>query len=106
MRAWDAPPDAIAKAQALADVAPPEAKPFYLWLDNARSFDLFTRVRTQWRYAGGMSVQRIGLSYEGVHAHLQINVPRRYHRALMQDLQAMELAVLQADHELRQQKEK
>lgn len=105
MRAWGAPPEAIAKAQALAEVAAPEAKPYYLWHDNARAFELFLAVRSQWVYAGGMTLQRTGLNYAGVLAHLQINVPRRYHRALMQDLQAMELAVLGADAELRQQRE-
>lgn len=104
MRAWGAPPEVLAKAQAQAEVAPPEAKTFYVWLDNARSFELFTCVRSQWMYAGGFAVQRTGLNYAGVQAHLQINVPRRFHRALMHDLQAMELAVLQADAELRKQK--
>ncbi len=105
MRAMGAPPQAIAQAQALAEVAPPEARPYCLWHDNARAFELFLAVRTQWVYAGGMAVQRIGLNYAGVLAHLQINVPRRYHRALMQDLQAMEAAVLIADAELRKQRE-
>ncbi len=105
MRAWGAPPEAIAKAQALAEVAPPEAKPYYLWHDNARAFELFLAVRSQWVYVSGMAVQRVGLNYAGVHAHLQINVPRRFHRALMQDLQAMEVAVLGADAELRKQRE-
>lgn len=105
MQAWGAPPEAIAKAQALAAVAPPEEKPYYLWHDNARAFELFLAVRSQWVYAGGMAVQRIGLSYEGVRAYLLINVPRRFHRALMHDLQAMEVAVLGADAELRKQQE-
>lgn len=104
MRAWGASAEEIAKVQAVAAAAEPSDKPFGLWRDNDRPFQLFTNLRTQWVYAG-MEGRRMGLNYAGVQAHLDIHIPRRRHRCLMADLQLMELAVLQADAELRQEKE-
>ena len=105
MRAWDAPPDQIARVQAIAQQVAPEHKAFGIWHDNARTFDCFHSLRTQWTFAGGMVPQRVGLNYAGVQAYLAMNQPRRFHRSLMQDLQLMEIAVLQADAELRQERE-
>lgn len=118
MRAWGASPEDLAKAQALADEADPQdEKPFQLWPENAEPWAVFFALRTQWSYvttgatggalAGGvLTVTRVGLRYESVCAWLETHVPRRgKRRSLMNDLQAMELAVLQADAELRAEKE-
>lgn len=106
MRAWGAPAHEIARVQAIAAAAAPraDAQPFGIWRDNAAPLQLFLDVRTQWVYVG-MEGRRMGLNYAGVQAHLDIRIPRRKHRALMTDLQVMELAVLQADTEIRKQKE-
>lgn len=106
MRAWNAPPEEIAKVQAVAAAArdQADARPFALWRENALSFHHFHEVRTQWVYAG-MEGRRMGLNYAGVHAHLETHAPRRKRRSLMADVQLMEKAVLQADAELRQKKE-
>lgn len=105
MRAQGAPPEDIARVQAIAQQAEPEHKAFGIWRDNARTFECFHNLRTQWTFAGSMVPQRMGLNYAGVQAYLALNQPRRFHRSLMQDLQLMEIAVLQADAELRQQRE-
>ena len=108
MRAWDAPADQIARVQAIAQTAAPEHKPFGIWRDNARTFDCFHGLRTQWTYVSvpvgiGVTVsQRVGLNYGAVQSYLELTQPRRFHRSLMQDLHLMEIAVLQADAELRQ----
>lgn len=117
MRAWGASPADLAKAQALADeAAPQDDKPYLLWPENAVPWAAFCALRTQWSYVttgatggamGGsvLTVTRVGLRYEAVCAWLETNVPRRKRRSLMTDLQAMEVAVLQADAELRAEKE-
>ena len=107
MRAWGASPDDLAKAQALADdAAPKEETAYLLWPENQEPWEVFNAVRTQWMYVGAMQARRIGFRYEGVTAWLETHIPRRkQRRSLMNDLQAMELAVLQADQELRAEKE-
>ena len=107
MRAWGAKADDLARAQTLADAAAPDDdKPFELWPENADSLNVFRALGTQWIYAGEMQPRRVGMRYEGVIAWLENHIPRRKkRRSLMNDLQAMELAVLQADRELRAEKE-
>lgn len=106
MRAWGAPAEDIARVQAQIDsqaAAAPQVQPFPLWPENARPMAHFLALRTQWVYAGGMVPQRVGFAYQGVQAYLADHVPRHRHRkALWADLQAMEIAVLQADAERRQ----
>lgn len=114
MRDMGAPPEQIAKAQALAAAAAPpqRPRPFGVWHDNTRAVNTFVALRTQWVYVAvpvGMGVtvpHRSGLKYEGVRAYLLTAEPRRRHRSLLQDLQTMELAVLQADAEIRKKQEK
>lgn len=104
MQRMGAPPDAVARAQALAEAAPPEEEAFGVYAENLPSVNAFTDLRTQWRHAG-MHGQRMGLDYAGVSAWLDLFIRPRRRRALMADLMVMESAVLKADQEKREKEE-
>lgn len=106
MEAMGAPPEDVeaVRAQVMAE-APPEApEAFGVYADNLPTVSAFLALRTQWNYAG-MVGQRTGFNYAGVSAWLQAHIKPRRRRALFNDLQVMEHAVLQADHEQRKNQE-
>lgn len=78
---------------------------FGVHADNLPVVQAFLAVSTQWQYAG-MPGQRVGFCYAGVSAWLDRFIHRRKRRALMHDLQVMERAVLAADQEKRDKKER
>lgn len=82
-----------------------EPAAFGVYADNLPVVAAFEALRTQWQYAG-MAGQRMGLCYAGVNAWLDRFIHRRKRRALMHDLQVMERAVLVADQEQRDKKER
>lgn len=106
MEAFGAPAEDIeaVRAQVLADAQPEEPEAFGVYAENLPTVSAFLALRTQWNYAG-MVGQRTGFNYAGVSAWLQQNIKPRRRRALFNDLQVMEHAVLQADYELRKQNE-
>lgn len=105
MRAYGAPPEAIASAQALAEAAPvPVQEGFGVYADNLAAVNSFAALRTQWQYAG-QAGQRMGLNYAGVSAWIDRFIRPRHRRALMADLQLMESAVLLLDQEQREKEE-
>jgi hypothetical protein len=71
----------------------PEQRPenFEVWEENWPVLDLFLRVQTQWRT--GMNGP-IGLDYGAVAWVLRLTAEEATHRALLEDLQIMEGAVL------------
>ncbi len=67
------------------------ADDFEVWEENWPVVDLFLRVQTQWRT--GMSGV-VGLDYTAVAWVLRLIAEEANHRALLEDLQIMEGAVL------------
>ena len=134
MEAWGAPPEQIAAVYARieADKAPKPQETFGVYAENMPAAQAFLDLRTQMngdeltvvmpfadRLIGnpmlpalhggviaGFNGQRTGLNYAAVLDWLALFYPKtKTRQQLMKDLQLMELAVLQADHELRQQEE-
>lgn len=103
--ASDADIQALRARLGLHTTAPQEGHAFGVHADNLPVVQAFLAVRTQWQYAG-MAGQRMGLCYAGVNAWLDRFIHRRKRRALMHDLQVMERAVLAADQEQRDKKER
>lgn len=64
---------------------------FEVWEENWESVELFLRVQTQWRV--GMNGP-VGLDYGAVAWVLKLTAEEPNHRALLEDLQVMESAVL------------
>ena len=82
-------------AAALGIAPPPtqntQADVCEVWEDNWEVLELFMRVQTQWRV--GMNGP-IGLDYMAVAWVLKLTTDEAKHRALLEDLQIMEGAVL------------
>lgn len=76
----------------------PEKQLFGVWEENAGSVVMFTRLQTQWNVVQGGFV---GLNYQSVEFLLKIHGVENQ-SAMMEDLQAMEIAALQV---LNQRKE-
>jgi hypothetical protein len=75
-------------------------QPLYLWPCNVRSWLLFQKVQTQWHTDQGIPV---GLDYSRVKSALSmLGVKRRDRCELFEDIQAMELATLNAWNERRE----
>lgn len=109
MEAYGASAAQIEAVRARIDAARPadqaDHSSFGVHADNLPVVQAFLAVSTQWQYAG-MAGQRMGLCYAGVNAWLDRFIHRRKRRALMHDLQVMERAVLAADQEQRDKKER
>ena len=90
-------------AARLADQA--DHSNFGVYAENLPVVQAFLALSTQWQYAG-MAGQRMGFCYAGVIAWLELFVHRRKRRAVMHGLQVMERAVLVADQEHRDKKER
>lgn len=98
--------DAVrARIDADATAAPAEGETFGVYAENLPVVEAFEALCTQWQYAG-MAGQRMGFCYAGVCAWLDLFVHRRKRRAVMHGLQVMERAVLVADQEQRDKKER
>lgn len=78
---------------------------FAVYAENFPVVVAFQALSTQWQYAG-MAGQRMGFCYAGVSAWIDRFIHRRKRRAFMSDLQVMERAVLAADQEQRDKKER
>lgn len=106
MRAFGAPAHEIERAaQLIEDKAhASEQANFEIHHDNLRSVRAWQRISTQWQYAG-MSGVRVGLNYAAVVAWVQLQIPRRWRRSVMSDLELMERAALQALQEIRAEEE-
>lgn len=68
----------------------PERAFFGVWEDNVEALSMFLRLQTQWVAAGA---GLIGLNYQS--AEFLIKIHGAEPLAMMDDLQAMELAALQ-----------
>lgn len=107
MEAWGAPPEQIAAVYARieADRAPKEQETFGVYAENMPVAQAFMDLRTQW-VRTGFNGQRTGLNYAAVISWLALFFHRtKTRQQLMKDLQLMEMAVLQADHELKKEEE-
>lgn len=106
MEAMGAPAEDIeaVRAQVLAEAPPEEPEAFGVYADNWITVCAFQAVRTQWVYAG-IQGQRVGFNYSAVLDWVKAHIKPRRRRALFNDLQVMERAVLQADHEQRKNNE-
>lgn len=93
-----------AKLDAEAKGAAPADESFGVHADNWAAVLAFQALGPRWQYAG-LQGQRIGLDWGGVEAWIDRHCRRRQRRALSFDLQTMERAVLQADHEQREKEE-
>ncbi len=109
MEAWGVSAEDLDKVRARIDAAatapPAEGETFGVYAENLPVVTAFEDLRTQWQYAG-MAGQRMGLCYAGVCAWLDLFVHRRKRRTVMHGLQVMERAVLVADQEQRDKKER
>lgn len=107
MRAFGAPPEDIARAEALLALAEQEGAGdvFLVDADNWLAVQLFLDLQGQWEWLalpmGG--VVRTSLPAERVAAYLDKTLPRRRHRRLMRDIALMANAALDAERELREQ---
>lgn len=81
-----------APAEMIAAASPdPEAQLFGVWEENADTMVMFLRLQTQWHViAGGF----IGLNYQSAEFLIKIHGVADA-AAMMDDLQAMEIAALQ-----------
>lgn len=102
MRAFGAPAQEIERAAQLIEdkVSAAEQADFEVHHDNIRSVRAWQRISTQWLFAG-MDGVRVGLNYAGVVPWVQLQIPRRWQRSVMADIELMERAALQALHEIR-----
>lgn len=74
-----------------------------VWPENWAVWEFFMRAQTQWCYAGGGMgpAARVALNYVGVEAVARLRgVPHEQLQGWADALNVIELAVLQADHEL------
>lgn len=87
-------------ADAPAVSAPTE---FFLWPENAQSFEVFCAVQTQWDSrmvgvaafgVGSMRSEVCGLKYPGVDVVLRHRVERKRRAEVLSDIQIMERAAL------------
>ncbi|WP_194720824.1 DUF1799 domain-containing protein [Noviherbaspirillum malthae] len=80
---------------------PQQSSAFEVWEENWESFLFFDSVRTQWVYVSGLAGGvRVGLDYGRVEATMRMEgIPRKKHKALLDDLRIMEFAVLKYDGE-------
>ena len=69
-----------------------ELRPWHLWPENLPTWQLWSRLQTQWR-RGGDAGRITGLDYGGVWAVLH-GLRVRHPREVFEHLQAMERAVL------------
>mgnify|MGYP000971051948 CR=1 FL=1 len=69
-----------------------ESEPLEIWPDNARAFNLFASVRTQWRVGlGGV----VGLDYGVVDSRIdRLRLPDEEREEIEAEIQIMEFAVL------------
>lgn len=108
MEAYGASAAQIEAVRARIEAASPATEStttFAVYAENLPVVLAFQALSTQWQYAG-MAGRRMGLCYAGVSAWLDRFIHRRKRRALMHDLQVMERAVLEADQEQRDKKER
>lgn len=75
---------------------------FGVWADNWPAVMAWLRVETQWRTAGMAGVMT-GLDYAAVISWVQLFVKRGERKEIMQAIQTMERAALDAMAELREQ---
>lgn len=107
MRAFGAPAEDIARAEALVAQAcePDEEDDFLVEPEDWPALQLFLALHDQWQWLAlpmGGAI-RIGLPADRVAAYLDKTIPRRRHRRLMQDIVLMARAALDAERELREQ---
>lgn len=105
MEAWRAPPEDLEAVRARVAPARPDADAFGVYADNWQSVNAFVALQTQWDRAA-MDARRLGLKFDQALAWVETFIRRRHRRAVLVDLHTMELAVLQADNELREQEER
>ena len=109
MEAYGASADQIdavrARIEASRTATATDHSAFAVYAENLPVVQAFLALSTQWQYAG-MAGQRMGFCYAGVNAWIDRFIHRRKRRALMHDLQVMERAVLAADQEQRDKKER
>lgn len=86
LAAFGAPPEVVEAAK-----ADPESESFGIWEENAETMMMFLRLQTQWHVINGAF---IGLNYQSVDFLFRIHNTEKQ-SAVMEDLQAMELAALQ-----------
>lgn len=105
MRAFGAPAEDIARAEAIAAQASADADDFLVEPEDWPAVQLFLALQDQWAWLalpmGG--VVRTSLPADRVAAYLDKTTPRRRHRRLMQDIVLMARAALDAERELRDQ---
>lgn len=85
----------------------PDEQVFHLFPESLPSWLLWTTLQTQWRTAG-MEGERTGLDYAGVEAYMRAMGygpgKRRSMRRALADVQAMEVAAMNAWSEVRRRK--
>jgi len=96
-------PDTEAQAASLAaagfKLADPEPEEFQLWAEHQQAFTAFCRLRTQWQVGFNGEV---GLRYETLGFVLEMEqVPRADWPLVVNEIQLMEHAMLQAIHTAR-----
>ncbi|MFZ9654547.1 MAG: DUF1799 domain-containing protein [Limnohabitans sp.] len=80
-------------AEKIAASAPKDD--FEVWEENWPTVEMFLRIQTQWRVAGGMGAAYVGLDYQAVAWMFSLyNVEQP--RQMLEDLQVMEAAALTA----------
>lgn len=86
-----------------AEAPAARATEFFLWPENAQSFELFCAVQTQWDSrivgvaafgVGSMRSEVCGLKYPGVDVVLRHRVERKRRAEVLSDIQIMERAAL------------
>lgn len=79
----------------------PQRPDFEVHADNWDSVMFFLKVQTQWLYAsGGMGMVRLGFNHPALETNMRVRgIKRAKQEALLDDLLAMELAVLEVDNE-------
>ena len=101
LRAMGVTEEAIAEQQGKRnddEVKKPDCE---LHADNWDSVMFFLKVQTQWVYAsGGLGSSRLGFNHPALEANMRMRgIKRSKQEALMDDMLAMELAVLEVDSE-------
>ena len=82
-------------AEQITAASAARAEDFEVWEENWPAVQMFLRVQTQWRIAGGMGAAYVGLDYQSVAWMFSLyNVEQP--RQLLEDLQVMEAAALTA----------
>lgn len=99
LRAMRVPAEVIEEARAAIEERNKTAL-FGVWPEHWHAVRTLCEMATQWRYAGGVAVARVGLDYAALPVVLKAqrgSIGRRYRRPfgeLMRQLQVLECAVL------------